>query len=76
MLVDDTGVVGVVGVPGKYRFVFVTVHVAEIAKAGMDSLVLQVPMTDRAGGDAKSHVLNSAGWMEVNGRDVLPFLAP
>jgi hypothetical protein len=54
----------------------VAIHVAEIAKAGMDSLVLQIPMTDRAGGDATSDVLNSAGWMEVSGRDVLPVLAP
>jgi hypothetical protein len=54
----------------------VAVHVAEIAEAGMDSLVPQIKVTFRTGDDATSHVLNSAGWMEVSGRDVLPFLAP
>src|SRR5260370_1703429 len=43
MLVDDAGIAWAVGVPSNDSFVLVAIHVTESAKAGMDSLVRQIP---------------------------------
>ena len=59
MLGDDTHIAWVVGVPGNDRFVVVTVHVAEITKAGMEALVL-----------ADSDDTQGIGWRSESPSDV------